>query len=156
EYLTEEPIGQEHTAAADIDCDNAVFGGDGLDAYRTGLFGDQGTLCIGLHGIQQPDGYLIDLRRPDRGRVKDLGTKIGELRGLLEGQLIDGEGLFYDARIIIMHTDYVGPYLAYGGIDRRGDQRSGVVASTSFQVVHLTARIAADIALRDEQRLCLM
>src|SRR6185312_1112526 len=122
EYFAQESVSQEHAAAADIDRDDPVLGCDGLDAYGTGGLSDERAFRRGLHGVQQPDGHFVELRRPDARGVKDLRPEISELRGLFKTELIDGEGLFDDTGVIVVHPVDVGPYLANGGVDRCGDQ----------------------------------
>ena len=48
-----------------------------------------------------------------------------------------------------MHTVDVRPYLNFGSIDGSADQRSGIVASTTLQVVYFSVSIAADVSLSD-------
>src|ERR1700722_11383039 len=129
EYLPQETVSEEHATAPDIDGDNAVFGSYGLYAFGTGGFGDQGAFGPGLHGIEQPDGHLIELSGPDGSGMEDLGAEVSQLSGFFEAELFDGHGLFDDAGVVVMHTVDIGPDLADGSVDGGGGEGGGVVGA---------------------------
>ena len=113
------------------------------------MVADGCTLSIGIHGVQQTDGNSCVFSRLYTGGVKDLGTEIGKLSSLLEMQLMDRGGLVNHTRVIVMHAVDVCPYLNLLSIQRGTDQRGGIVAATTLQVVHLTIGVTADEALGD-------
>ena len=57
--------------------------------------------------------------------------------------------LINDTRVIIVHTVDIGPYLDFGSIDSCTDQRSGIVASTTLQIVYFSVSVAANVSLCD-------
>jgi hypothetical protein len=105
-----------------------------LTPVGAGFFGDEGAFGFGLHGIEQPDRHLIELGGPDGSGVEDLGAEVSEFGGFFEAELFDGDGLFDDAGVVVVHAVDIGPDLADGGIDGGGDEGSAVVAAASLRL----------------------
>lgn len=81
--------------------------------------------------------------------MQDLGTEVGKLGSLLEVELVDGLGVIYYARVVVVHTVDVGPNLYLVGGKHRADERSCVVRTSALQIVDLAIGVAADKALSD-------
>ena len=64
-------------------------------------------------------------------------------------QLTNRSCLVHNARVVIVHTVDVRPYLDFGSLYGSTDQGCGVIAATTLQVVYLTVSIAADETLCD-------
>ena len=64
-------------------------------------------------------------------------------------QLANRSCLVNNARVVVVHTVDVCPYLDFRSIHGSTDQRSGVIAATTLQVIDLTVSIAADKTLCD-------
>lgn len=96
-------------------------------------------------------GIFVQLGRQDAGRVQDLGPEVSQFGSFFEMQVADRRCLFNDARIVVVHTVDVCPYLDFFRTDSRTDQRGAVVAAATLQVVDLAVSIAADVALCDEE-----
>ena len=83
--------------------------------------------------------------------MEDLGAEVGQLSGLVEIEAMDGRGTLDDTWVIVVHAIDVGPDLYFGGADGGPDERSGVVAATTLEVVDLAIGIATDVAFGDEE-----
>ncbi len=58
--------------------------------------------------------------------------------------------MVYHARVVVMHTVDVRPYLYFTGMDGRSDQGGTVIASSALQVVRLAICVPANEALGNE------
>ena len=83
--------------------------------------------------------------------MEDLGAEVGQLGCLVEIEAMDGRGPVNNARVIVVHAIDVGPDLHFRGADGGPDERSGVVAATTLEVVDLAIGIATDVAFGDEE-----
>ena len=81
--------------------------------------------------------------------MENLGTEVSQLGSLLEVQLANCLSVLYDTRVVVVHTVDVGPDLNLVCWQGCTDKRSGVVATTTLQVVDLAVSVAADEALGD-------
>ena len=81
--------------------------------------------------------------------MQNLCTEVSQLGCFFEVQLAYRSGLVNNTRVVIVHTVDICPDLDFGSVHCCSDQRSGVVATTTLQVVYLTVSIAADETLRN-------
>ena len=122
EHLAQETVSEQHTAGFYLDSGDIVFGSYRLDLPFLRIIGNQCTRCFRIHRIEQANRYIGILGRLNTGRMKDLCTKIRQLGSFFEVQLTHRCRLVYDARIIVMHTVDIRPYLNFGSIDGGTDQ----------------------------------
>lgn len=54
--------------------------------------------------------------------MQNLRTKVGQLGSFFEVQVTYRRSLVYDARVIIVHTVNICPYLDFGGVYSGTDQ----------------------------------
>ncbi len=62
-------------------------------------------------------------------------------------QFVHGCGVGHEARVVVVHAVYVGPYLNFIGVRHGADQRSRVVASAALEVVDTAMAVAAYVSL---------
>ena len=85
--------------------------------------------------------------------MQNLCSEVSQLGSLLEVQLVNGLGAINHAWVVVVHTVDIGPNLNLIGSDSSSDERSGIVATSTLQVVDLAVSIAADETL-SEINLC--
>ena len=78
-----------------------------------------------------------------------LRSEICQLGGLVERKVGYRRCTLHEARVIVVHSVYVGPDLDFLGSYGRADKGGGVVASATLEIVHVTEGVAADEALGD-------
>ncbi len=92
-------------------------------AVAVGHFCDDGAFGFGLYGIEQFNGnvkMLCEARIEAGCRI--FGAEISQLRGFVEAELLNREGLFHHTRIVVVHTVYIRPYLHFRSLDGGADQ----------------------------------
>ena len=149
EYLAQESVSQQHTAGFDLDGCYVVLGGHCLDFTFFRFVGNQGTRGRRFHRIQQAYRDIGIFSGLYTGRMENLGAEISQFCGFFEVQLTHRRSLVHHARVVVVHTVDVCPYLDFRSVDGRTDQGCRIVASTALQVVHLTVGVAADESLGD-------
>ncbi len=60
----------------------------------------------------------------------------------------DRVGVVDDARIVVVHSVDVGPYLHFVRVDRRAHQRRAVIAAAASEVVDFASVVRTDETLR--------
>ncbi len=82
--------------------------------------------------------------------MENLRSEISQLRRLFKVKLTDRSGMVYHARVVIMHTVDIRPYLYFTGMDGRSDQGGTVIASPALQVIRLAICVPADETLSNK------
>ena len=72
---------------------------------------DERSRCLGIHGVQEPDRYIVDLCRENACRVKDLRAEVCEFCCLVKRELADWLRVLDEARVVVVHAVDVCPYL---------------------------------------------
>ena len=57
--------------------------------------------------------------------------------------------LVHNTRVVVVHAVDIRPNLDFGSVDGSTNQRSGIVAAATLQIVYLAIGVAADETLRD-------
>ena len=148
ENLAHEPRGEQHSRRDyPYGCD-AVFCGYGFNLAAFHLVVYNRAFCRRVKGVEKPYGYSCELCGKNAGGVEYLRPEICEFRSLLKVELVNGFCSLNKARVVVVHSVYVGPYLYFLRLDCRANQRSGVVRASALQVVNVPLRVAADEPLR--------
>ena len=84
---------------------------------------DAAAHVFGIEAVANDDRNIIVDRRPQRLRMDDLGTEIGEFHGLVVGKLIDDARLGHAVRIRTHDAIDVGPYAQLVGLAERRKNR---------------------------------
>ena len=131
----EEAVGEEHAGGDDVDDGEALFGGDGFEGAGAGWGDgdDAGSFVFGVAGVEDVDGDGLLDGGEDGGGVEDLGAKVGEFGGFLEGDGLDAEGVGADAGVGGHDAVDVGPDFDGTGVEASTDEGGGVVGASSAQ-----------------------
>lgn len=81
--------------------------------------------------------------------MQNLCAEVSKLGSFFEVELTYSLGLLNHARVVVVHTVDIGPYLNLLGRQSRSDERSREVATAAQQVVYLAVSVAADESLCD-------
>ena len=124
-------------------CDEcgALDAGDSLDDAGVGLnlILDNGTGSIGIEGILDEYGDMLDTHGIDGGRIYHLGTEVAEFHSLHITEFGNHIGCTDDTWVGRHEAIHIGPYLQHTGIQYCSDDAGCVVATASAQIGHLTA-----------------
>ena len=140
---------QQHPAGFNFDGSDIIFSSYRLDFALLRIVRDQCTRSFRIHGVEQTYRDIGVLGRLNTSGMQDFCAEVCQLRRFLKMKMTYGSRLVYNTRIIVVHTINVSPNLNFGSIDSRTDQRSGIVAATTLQIIYLTVCITADVTLRD-------
>ena len=149
EHFTQEAVCQEHSAAVYLDADVPVASCHCLDGATLELVVDDSPGSRGVHRVEQTHRDASELGRLDAGGMQYLCAEVGKFCCLFEVELAHRLGMLHKARVVIVHTINVGPYLNLLCLNGSANQASCIVAAAAQQVVYLTLSVAADEALRD-------
>ena len=83
--------------------------------------------------------------------MQDLCAKVCELRSLFKVEVAYRRCLVHHARVVVVHTVYVGPDLDFFCIYGCANQGCGIVRTAPLEVVNLVLYVGADEALGDVQ-----
>ena len=103
-----------------------------------------------MERILDVDGYALDPHGVDGGRVDYLGAEVAQLHSLVVRELVYGVSIGDDARVGRHEAVHVRPDLKGGGIERRGDDGSGVVGASAAEVGRLAVVDVAGYEARDD------
>ena len=101
-------------------------------------------------GVADPDRNVARDRRLHGLRMDDLGAEVGELHGLVVGELVDHLGVRHQARIGRQHAVDVGPDDDLGSLQQRAEDGSGKIAAVASERGLHAARRGRDEAGHDE------
>ena len=130
-----------HGQTADGDERGALNTGDTTDGLlaQVDILLDDGARSLGVEGILDPDGYVLDADGIDGGGIYHLGTKVAKLHGLGVGKFVDDIGRADDTRVGGHEAVHIGPYLQSRGIQSCRYDGGGVVATATTKVGDLAA-----------------
>ena len=130
----------DHGEAGDGDERGALDAGDTLDeaCVVRGFLLNDGAGGIGVEGVLDEDGDVLDADGIDGGRVDHLGAEVAELHRFDVTELRDDIGSGDDTRVGGHESIDVGPDLENAGIEGCCDDAGGVVRTATTEVGDLT------------------
>ena len=130
-----------HGETADGDERGALDAGDATDGLlaQVDILLDDGARSLGVEGILDPDGYVLDANGIDGGGIYHLGTEVAEFHGLGVGEFVDDVCRADDTGVSGHETVHIGPYLQGSGIQCGRYDGGGVVATATAKVGNLAA-----------------
>ena len=102
-----------------------------------------------IHCIQQTYRDIGIFSRLNAGRVQNFCTEVSHLGCFFKMQLANRGSLVDNARVVVVHSVNICPYLDFGSIHGCTNQGSCVIAATTLQVIDLAISVAADETLCD-------
>ena len=89
---------------------------------------------LGIEGVFDLDGNVLDTHRINRRRINDLGSEVTQLHGLNVAEFVDGISGLDDAWVSRHKAVYIGPDLQDLSVKGCGNDACRIVATASSEV----------------------
>ena len=140
----------DHAGALKAQHRDVLDHGDALDRLVAVAFlRDQRTTQLRLEAAAYPYRNALAYHRTHGLRVNHAGAEIGQLHGLVIGQLADHMGFRHSRGIGAHYPFHVGPYGQGLGVHQGAEYGCGKIAAVASQSHLQAASIACDIAGND-------
>ena len=100
--------------------------------------------------LRRRTGSIVELGGQHTRGVQNFCTEICQLGSFFEVELTHRARTLYIPGVIVVHAVDISPYLNLVGLEDRTDNRSGVVAAATLEVVDTSMVVAAYITLCDK------
>ena len=112
---------------------------------------DKRSRRLRIERVQQADRNIIFPGRHNTRRMQNFRTEMRQLRRLVKVQLPDRRRIANISRVVVMQPVYIRPNLNFLSINSSTDNRSRVIASSTFQIIDFAKSILANEPLGNEQ-----
>ena len=139
----------QHARRGDFDHRHVTFTRDGGERPigRGRLCGDASSRCLRPPAVQNAHRDVLVDRGQDRARMKHLGAEVRQLGRFTERQERHDVRRADQPRICGEHAVHIGPDLNFARVERRADDRRGIVRSAAAKRRgHALARCADEAA----------